>query len=151
MVFVFAPSIWFIILGSFSGVVITMHLFYQLDIVVSQIRNQLIIVCGLFTGVCWISVKTLCSENLYCFVINNLLVCFISAKPWSSRFFQLFWRLCVILLIATYTGGLVAALTTDRMSLPFKDLKGLSAAVSRDEYKFCTPSGTAFFAAVMII
>lgn len=77
-------------------------------------------------------------------------MCIIKAKPWSNRIFQLSWRICIVLLVATYVCGLLAALATERKVLPFKDLKGLVEKVNKNEYKFCTPVGTAFYWQVMV-
>lgn len=50
----------------------------------------------------------------------------------------------------TYAGCLVAALTTEKISLPFTDLKGLTEALTRNQYKICVSNTTAFFGAIMV-
>lgn len=107
-------------------------------------------VFGWSTVVCSIKV---CLRQHEDFLNSSILflVCNISTKSWSNRIFQLCWRICAVLLISVYAGCLVAALALEQVLLPFTDLKGLTEAVKRNEYKICLPNTTAFFTAVMVI
>ena len=49
------------------------------------------------------------------------------------------WSLCVLLLVATYTGNLVAFLSSIQVSPPFRSLEELA---NRDDYRVGTTGGT---------
>lgn len=71
-------------------------------------------------------------------------------QTWSVQTFMSLWWVYVFALLAVYSGGLIALLTTSHMVLPFTDLKGLAEAVKSEKYKLCVESGTVTYGAVMV-
>lgn len=61
-----------------------------------------------------------------------------------------FW-LYVFSLLSIYSGGLIAMLTSSRMSLPFKDLEGLGQALQQGKFKLTVSQGTASTSAIMVL
>lgn len=60
-----------------------------------------------------------------------------------------FW-LYVFAVLSTYSGGLIAVLTANRIDLPFKDLEGLSLSVQQNKFKVCLAAGTALHGEIMV-
>lgn len=60
------------------------------------------------------------------------------------------WRLCALILISIYISGLVAALSTEQISLSVNNLNELATAVSKGEYKVCIDANTAFHGVIMV-
>lgn len=155
MIFVFAHNVWWSVLAANVGVVLIIRLLYWLDVarpdvsVTTTFKDCLWMVYGAVLNQCT-SVRCY-FVSVSIIVLLLCLVCLIEAKTWSNRIFQLFWRVSVVLLTVTYAGCLVAALSTERMVLPFQDIKGLAKAVDRNEYKFCVTNGTAIYRSIMVL
>lgn len=76
--------------------------------------------------------------NFYLFVFpggTNL------PRAYSGRFFIGFWWMYCIVVIATFSGNLIAFLTVSKQTLPFQTLEEL---VAQDDMKFGTPAGTIY-------
>ena len=59
----------------------------------------------------------------------------------SVRFVVGFWCLYCIVIVATYSGNLIAFLTIDKYRAPFETLQDMS---EEGQYKFGTLGGTSF-------
>lgn len=68
----------------------------------------------------------------------------------SGRIFEITWRVASFLLVATYTGGFVAFLTSNPILLPFKTLNELVDYANEHNYKICLENNTAFAFAVLV-
>ena len=66
----------------------------------------------------------------------------------SLRFIVGFWWLFCIVIVATYSGNLIAFLTVDKYNAPFETLKEMA---EKGEYKFGTIGGTSFEALMQVL
>lgn len=71
-------------------------------------------------------------------------------KTWSGQHFLAAWCIASFVLISMYSGGLIAMLTTSRISTPFKDLKGLLDKLERNEFTICVENGTALYESIIV-
>lgn len=71
-------------------------------------------------------------------------------QTWSSQNFVAFFWLYLTAILAVYSGGLIALLTTSHVPMPFKDLNGLVEYVKLGKFKVCLPAGTAIFEQIMV-
>ena len=66
----------------------------------------------------------------------------------SLRFVVAFWWLFCIVIVATYSGNLIAFLTVDKYNAPFETLKEMAQA---GEFKFGTIGGTQFETVLQVL
>ena len=66
----------------------------------------------------------------------------------SVRFVVGFWWLFCIVIVATYSGNLIAFLAIDKYNAPFETLKEMAQA---GEFKFGTIGGTSFEAIMQVL
>ena len=107
-------------------------------------------ICSVFYSVFAFAVVTQLSRNTkkwqwhFCFPIGG----YFSAITASARFFVGFWWLFCIVIVATYSGNLIAFLTVDKYIVPFETLKEMAL---EGEYKFGTIGDSAIETAIKVL
>lgn len=70
---------------------------------------------------------------------------------WSGRIFDVLWRICLWIIMTTFTSGFVAYLSATTFEIPFRSLEEFSEALSNEKYKACVTVGSSLEMAIRVM